>query len=304
MNNLPDILNINYRDTLLKLKIGSQQYTIRGYSRAGLCTSILIEEFNVVFDMGYAHDKSHTYDNKLISHGHCDHIGALHIDHCTRKLNNINKNQLYIMPNNCINPFKLIISGFSALNRGLDNIKLIQNLVLTNIISSEDCINNYQNLINSKYYVKSVLMNHNICSYGYIIYRKSSRLKQEFLNLSPNEIVQIKENQNDIILTYDKYTPLIAYTGDTTIDSIINNDELLNVPLLIMECTGFSYEDINFTHIGKHIHFNDIIVNSNKFNNEKIILFHFSQKYKKLDDIKDYIIDTPNNLSNKLLFFF
>ena len=75
-----EINNLN-DDIKIKIKIGNQQYTIRGYSRAGLYTSILIDEFNVVFDMGYIHNKSHAYDNKLISHGHCDHIGALHTDH-------------------------------------------------------------------------------------------------------------------------------------------------------------------------------------------------------------------------------
>ena len=65
----------NNGETYLKMLVGSQTYTIRGYSRAGLRTSILIDEINVVFDMGYANDRAFSFDNKLISHGHTDHIG-------------------------------------------------------------------------------------------------------------------------------------------------------------------------------------------------------------------------------------
>ena len=160
-------------------------------------------------------------------------------------------------------------------------------------------------------------MDHNICSYGYIIYRKSNKLKDKYKNLSPNELIKLKnellinksvdisakEYINDI-LTYQHYTPLVAYTGDTSIEGVINNDELLNVPLLIMECTGFSDEDkIKYIN-SKHIHIDDIIKHNNKFNNDKIILFHFSQQYNNILDIINYIDNINNNLKDKLLFFF
>ena len=315
---------MSFNDTIIKIKIGTQIFTIRGYSRAGLCTSILIDEFNVVFDMGYQHFKSHSYDNKLISHGHCDHIGALHTDHCTRKLLNNNKNKLYIMPDQCITPYKMIISCFSILNKGIEkyDIKPINNLFLTDIISAENCIDNYYNLIGSankksEYFVKTILMDHNISNYGYIIYRKSHKLKEEYAILDKKDLIKLKNNllqyiptninKKDYIisiLTYEQYTPLVGYTGDTSINGVITNTELLNVPLLIMECTGFSISDKKIIECNKHIHFDDIVKNNNLFNNNKILLFHFSQQYNTLDDIKEYITNIPTNLNEKLLYFF
>ena len=71
-----------------------------------------------------------------------------------------------------------------------------------------------------------------------------------------------------------------------------------------MECTGFSDEDkIKYIN-SKHIHIDDIIKHNNKFNNDKIILFHFSQQYNNILDIINYIDNINNNLKDKLLFFF
>ena len=303
--------NQNNGETYLKIKVGTQPYTIRGYSRAGLKTCILIDEMNVVFDMGYSNDRAYSYDNKLISHGHTDHIGALHTDHCARKLYNITKERLYIMPKQCINPFKMIASAVSEMNCGKsgESIKVFDTLLSTKLIDSESCTDTLQPLIGSsklisEYYVKSIQMDHKIKSFGYIIYRKSKRLKAEYIGLPGHEIAKIRSEIGDENLTQEHYTPLVAYTGDTTINGIIQNQELLNVPLLIMECTGFSEDDTCDCHCGKHIHVNDLAKHADLFNNNKIILFHFSQQYRTMEELLGYCHHLPTSLIDKLIYFF
>jgi len=303
--------NQNNGETFIKIKVGSQNYTIRGYSRAGLKTSILIDEMNVVFDMGYSNTRAFSYDNKLISHGHNDHIGALHSDHCARKLFNIVKNKLYIMPKQCIIPYKMIATAISEMNCGKsgENMKIFEDLLATDIIESESCIDKFHHLIGvtnllSEYVVKAVQMDHKIKSFGYIIGRESKKLKPEYIGLNGQQLVKIKQEIGNENLTIPYLTPLIAYTGDTTIQGIINNQELLNVPFLIMECTGFSPDIIPDCHKGKHIHWDDLIINYKLFNNEKIMLFHFSQQYKNIEDIMIYTANAPEELLAKLIFFF
>ncbi len=303
--------NQNNGETFVKLKVGPQNYTIRGYSRAGLKTSILIDEMNVVFDMGYSNTRAFSYDNKLISHGHNDHIGALHADHCARTFFNITKQRLYIMPKQCIKPFKIIATAVSEMNCGKSGeiTKFFDDLLLTDLVDSESCVDQYYPLIGvtkmvSEYVVRSVLMDHKIKSFGYIIYRKSKKLKPEYSGLKGNEIIQLKKEIGEENLTVPFLNPLLAYTGDTTIYGIINNQALLNVPFLIMECTGFSPDDNCECLDGKHIHWNDLVNNYKLFKNEKIMLFHFSQQYKTIDDIIQYTSNAPAELMNKLVFFF
>jgi ribonuclease Z len=303
----------NNGETYLKVKVGSQNYTIRGYSRAGLRTCILIDELNLVLDMGYANDRAFSYDNKLISHGHNDHIGALHADHCARRLYNIEKEKLFIMPKQCIKPFKMIAAAVSEMNCGKsgDNIKMFDTLLSTNIVESEWCVGS-ENMINligssklsSEYWVKSIQMDHKIKSFGYIIYRKSKRLKPEYANLKGSEIIQLKQEIGEDNLTNSIFTPMVAYTGDTSIKGVISNPELLNVPLLIMECTGFSSDDKCYCCEGKHIHWEDLVENQHLFSNEKIMLFHFSQQYKTVDDISSLNNNVTKQFANKLIYFF
>lgn len=301
----------NNGETYLKLPVGSQTYTLRGYSRAGLRTSICIDELNVVFDMGYANERAFSFDNKLISHGHNDHIGSLHIDHCARKLNNIIKKKLYLMPKQCIKPFKIIASAVSEMNCGKpgENFKFFDSLTQTDLIESEFCESHYLNLIGSsklesEYWIKSFQMDHKIKSYGYIIYRKSKKLKPEYSGLSGNEIMQFKKTIGEANLTHDVYTPLVGYTGDTTINGIIAHEEFLTVPLLIMECTGFAPEDNCTCCEGKHVHINDLVLYSNLFANKHIVLFHFSQQYRTIDQILSHCSHIPDNLSSRISWFF
>jgi ribonuclease Z len=301
----------NNGETFLKIKIGSQIYTLRGFSRAGLRTCILVDEFNICLDMGYSNDRAFCYDNKLITHGHTDHIGCLHYDHCARKLYNIDKLKMLIMPELCIKPFKLLVSAVSEMNCGKSskNIKIFDNLLLTNIVESEQCECTYQHLIGktklvSEYAVKSFVMDHKIKSYGYIIYRLSKRLKSKYQGLTGKQIIEIKKEIGNENLTEQVYTPLLGYTGDTTINGVLNNKEFLNVPLLIMECTGFSSDDKPYCIKGKHIHWDDIISNHSSFMNEKIILFHFSQQYRIIEDILNYTQDAPKEINEKIILFF
>lgn len=303
--------NENNGETYLKLKVGSQTWTLRGFSRAGLKTSILVNELNVVFDMGYSNDRAFSFDNKLISHGHNDHIGGLYSDHCARKFQKILKERLIIMPKQCIKPFKMIATAVSEMNCGKSGeIKQIfDSLQNTQLIEAEACINSYHNLIGStkpesEYVVKSYEMDHKIKSFGYMILRKNKKLKKEFYNLSPKEIMEKKKEIGEQNLTELNLTPLVAYSGDTTILGILKNPDFLKVPLLIMECTGFCPEDKTECTCGKHIHWDDLIEHQNQFQNEKIILFHFSQAYRKLEDIKQYENKVSDGFLNKIIYFF
>jgi ribonuclease Z len=293
----------NNCESYVKLKIGGQFYTVFGYSRAGLRTCLMIKEFNVMFDMGYSNDKAFSFDNKLISHGHMDHMGCLHFDHSARRLFNIDKMKQYIMPAQCIEPFKIIASAFSTMNSGRAQFKMIDKLIDTHIIEAEQCFSYVPLLFAPEYVFKAFEMDHGVKSFGYIIYRKSKGLKSEYIGISQQEIIQKKKEIGIENMMEYRFTPLVGYTGDTTIQGVLLYQEFLDVPLLIMECTGFSPDDIQHTKEGKHIHINDIITNKDQFNNTKIMLFHFSQQYKTNDDLVSYIQDIPVDLESKLIYF-
>ena len=71
-----------------------------------------------------------------------------------------------------------------------------------------------------------------------------------------------------------------------------------------MECTGFKLDEISDCINNKHTHWNDIINYHELFQNEKIVLIHFSQQYKIIDDIIQITQESPIELQNKIIYFF
>lgn len=287
--------------THLTIVVNKNTYNLYGYSRGGDRTCIVIPELDVVFDYGYAEHKAVPINNKLISHGHIDHIGSLHTDHYFRWSNKIQCKQKYIMPEQCIVPYKMVVSGFAHMNGGKKGqINMIDILKNIDVINSESCENNMIQLTND-YYCKSYLMDHRITSYGYIVYKKSKKLKLEYVGLDKTEYIALKKS--GIEITEDIYSPIVGYTGDTSIDGVLKNTEFFNVPLLLIECTGFCKEDVK-NRLDNHIHIDDIYNNMNLFNNEKIVLYHISPKYRNIEEITCCLDKFDDKFIKKIELFY
>ena len=52
--------------------------TLRGVSRGGVETCLMVKELRVMFDVGMCPPGSQSYDHVLVSHGHADHLGGVH----------------------------------------------------------------------------------------------------------------------------------------------------------------------------------------------------------------------------------
>ena len=76
----------------------------------------------------------------------------------------------------------------------------------------------------------------------------------------------------------------VAYTGDTVLSPLLDQDLVLKAKLLIIECT-YLEGDLVWAHKWHHIHIQDLVQNADKFLNEKIILNHVSRKYKGAENI-------------------
>jgi len=121
---------------------------------------------------------------------------------------------------------------------------------------------------------------HTLPALAFLLYRKRSILKPEYANLSPGEIskkIQEKENPTETI-----EEPIFAYTGDMEIQGLDIHPILYKVRILVLECTF-----IHALHPTKkewrekegHISWEEIVERKEKFENEWIILTHFSQRY-------------------------
>jgi ribonuclease Z len=294
------------------VKLG--EFTIRGRSVGGCETCIIIEELAIAFDMGYQAELLENVQNVFISHGHMDHIGCLQYCHANRALHNITCPWQIVMPQCYIDPFKTIATAFSSLGRGgyprefqkctfadgkeMNVIKPFEKMRVSKLQDSETC--NYFSLINkTNFFATAFKMKHKIESYGYVIYEKRIKLKDEYKGLSGKEIKALKDQNIDI--TYDLSLPTIAFTGDTTIDPILANSDFLNAKILIMECTHFPDSDVENAVSHGHVHFQQFVDNLDKFKNNWIVLCHLSQKYRTYVDVEEYLKVIPDDIRKKIV---
>lgn len=302
------------KDGEFSIKLGN--FTIRGKSTGGHHTSMIIEELSVVFDMGYQPEKVESIQNVFISHGHLDHIGCLPYCHANRKLNNIKLPWQVVMPKVYIPSFKSLASAISSLGRGgypkgfedcyfgdektaTKVIKPFEVLAIDSLVEAESCKS--LPLINKNkknFVVDAYEMKHKITSYGYVISERRLKLKKEFEGLKGQEIKKLRDEGKEVQEFIE--IPMIAFTGDTTIDAIVANEKFLKADILIMECTHFDDSIENALSHG-HVHFEQFVENISKFENKWIILCHLSQKYRQFSDIEEYLNKLPEDYRKKII---
>lgn len=308
------------KDSNNELIIKLNNFTIRGKSKGGCETSLIIEELNTAFDMGCRPEKVESLMNVFISHGHIDHIGCLHYCHATKYLNHNYKKWQLILPSPYIEPYKLFVTTASTITKGGYPInycdctfheKQNENLIDTHattikqydkfmcdIIQADDLT--FHDLIeNNKYCVSSHKMQHKILSYGYTIYEKRKKLKEEYFNLPKEELIKLRKS--GMIIQNDINVPVISFTGDTLIEPLLSNSDMLNSKILMMECTHFNDEDKTDAIKNGHIHFSQFLENITSFKNEWIILCHFSQKYRSKTDLQIFLDKIPEEFANKII---
>lgn len=261
------------------MKVGN--LTLLGESRSSLWTSIVIPELSICFDIGYIHEPAINQEVILVSHGHGDHIGALQQHTSIRRLRKL-KQPIYIMPEECIEPFLSLYASFRALNSGLsvDEYAKFNNPIRFKVSS--------EGLYHKNYVIRPHYVLHNsnpnncqisIPAYGYIVNEFRKQLKSEYKDINKQEIGHLVKS--GVVIQDSIEYPLVAFTGDTIIDSLLldTNQDFLRAEYLIIECTFLKDFDQNRARVQGHIHELDLIENANLFMNKYIILCHFSPRY-------------------------
>ena len=110
---------------------------------------------------------------------------------------------------------------------------------------------------------------HRMPCQGYILYETKKKLKDEYRGLENSEIVALRKQNVDIVDS--QKIPLLAYTGDTTIDVLNREPILRTVKILILEVTFFD-DDVPPEKARKHghIHIEDIPKEEGFFENEHL----------------------------------
>jgi len=239
--------------------------TIEGYARAAVQSYFLIPELKLGFDMGGSPWSFMGTQTFFITHAHLDHLAALPVYVARRRMMKMEPPTIYL-PAEVVDNVWRMLKSWQRLDRGRMDCELIG-------VNPGDDIE-----LSREHRVTVFKTKHTVPSVGFVVWDCRKKLKAEYQGLSGNEIRDIRLAGNEVSEVIKH--PLVCYTGDTAPAGIDDCEEVFNSRVLITEMTFFRPEHRREKiHKFGHMHIDDFIERAERFQNELIVLVHFSTRY-------------------------
>ena len=241
--------------------------TLRGVTRGGIQTCVMVPELDVMFDVGGVARGQLRYGTILVTHGHQDHLGGLPYLISQRHLTGLGSPHVH-MPAEVIDPFTRIMDAWREIE-GFDlHAKLFGH-------APGDDFELGKNLRAAC--VRSV---HRVPSLSWIVERTSERLLPEHAGRSGPEIAELKRSGARITETHT--VDLLCVTGDTQIETFDREPRLRRAKVLVHEVTAWderrSVEEIR---VWGHTHVDEIIPRAEQFEGDALVLVHRSPRHTR-----------------------
>ena len=256
-------------------------------SIGGIESCYILPDFKIAFDIGRCPAPLIDIPMIFVSHGHLDHASGLSYYFSQRSLKNLGPGVVHV-PEKILRPLKKITSLWQE----IEEFDYKSNIVGLKPGQSVEVQNGI--------HVVPVLADHRVKAYGYVVKKRVQKLKTEFAHLTGQEIARKKEKEN-LFNIIDH--PVFAYSGDSTIEIIKNNEDLRRATVLFMECTYIDDKrSVERARKWGHTHLDEIIQNADLFENEKVVLVHLSRRYSS--DYMQNILNKklPSRLRDKFVY--
>jgi len=244
--------------------------TVGGSSTGGVETSLFVKEWSLCFDMGICPGSHVPMNHVLLTHGHLDHIGALPAYLGQRQLYGLKPAQLFIDERH-VDTLSRALDAFGTLQQGPLPFEL------TGVTPGEKIT------LRKGLSFIPFRSAHRVPTTGYTLYEEKTKLREAYLNLPGEEIARLREEGQEDLFEH-LAIPTVTYPGDCLFDTVLAQDSVRKSRVLFLECTFFDdKKDVAHARLGGHIHFDEICDHADVFENEHIVLMHFSQIYESAE---------------------
>ncbi len=239
--------------------------TIEGYSRAAVQSYWRVAELKIGFDLGAQPWDFMGTPTWLVTHTHLDHIAALPVYVARRRMMKMEPPRV-VVPAPQLEDVRRLLLVMQRLDRGR------QVCDLQGINPGEEIE------LSRDHVVTAFATTHTIPSVGYLVWERRNKLKEEYVGLPGERIRDLRLGGTQV--TREVRTPLLAYTGDTSPAGLDNYPPAFQAKVLITEMSFVrpSHRREKIHKFG-HMHLDDFIERADRFQNELLILGHFSTRY-------------------------
>jgi ribonuclease Z len=260
---------------------------IEGVSIAGHESFYKLPGFRTLLEFGRAPDDVVGYSNVCVTHGHLDHIAGLAHFASRRRLAGLPVARVFV-PAAAAEPVARWIQVSEELEQIAyrievvpaepgDRVRLRADLELTVLPGR-----------------------HRVPTVGYLFSEVKHKLRDEFAGLAGTDIARLRADGTAV--TRREEVPLLAYPGDCGADIFDAAPELFRARVLLLECSFLWPEDRERASEYAHIHLDDLVSRASLFQNEAVVLTHFSQRYRP-EEIREALRAIPEPLAARVIPF-
>lgn len=231
----------------------------------GIETCIDVPELKLCFDIGRCPQWAVSRGRVLFTHPHMDHLGGVAYHAATRALTGQAPPTYVVAPE--VQP---------DLERLLDTWRALDHSELPcQVVSAAP---GDEVVLDRAWKAAPFRSVHRVACQGYSLWRRRTSLKPEFVGLPQSELRRLASE--GVALSGERWTNELAFTGDTRIEVVEQQVDVRTARVLVLECT-FLDDRVERARVHQtgHTHLDEIVERADLFENERIVLSHFSGRY-------------------------
>jgi ribonuclease Z len=270
-----------------RVRVEAAGIEIEGVSIAGHESFYKVPALRALLEFGRAPEDTVGYSTIYLSHAHLDHAAGLAHHASRRKLGGLPPARVFA-PKESASDLEAWVAACERLENVLYGVEILPAVVGESVRIRNDLE------------VRFLPGRHNVPAVAYLFSEVRQKLKEEFAQRTGPEIAALRARGTEI--TRREEIPVFAYSGDCGAEIFRTAPELLRARVLLIECSFLLEEDLPRARAYQHLHLQDFLENADRFENEAIVLTHFSLRYTA-DQIRAALQALPEPLAKRAILF-
>lgn len=261
-------------------------HTMEALSIGGVETCFQLPDFDVCLDIGRCPPGAELRSTLLLTHAHIDHAAGLPYYVSMRALMSMRPPRVFC-PKAAHPRLGQILELWTSLQADADRCDLIP-------VEAGDRID-----LGKGSFATVYRSPHRIATVGYTLHSSKKKLRPELVDLSREEIAQRARAGEEVNHTVTRAE--ISFPGDTLIDVVEEEPSVTKSRVLILECTFFAPKvDVKKARKAGHVHFDEVLERADLFENEVILLSHFSRRHSRTEIEEAVRRRAPKQLASRI----